>query len=104
MKTTVDIEVAVAAIRSITKRRRAFTTDDVWELLPKVADGRMISNAIIYAERQGYIRSSMIGTYLRGRQEHKRWLTIWLSSTLLATLDDATAYARSRIAEATNRH
>jgi hypothetical protein len=50
---------------------------------------------MIRAEREGYIRKSRIGTFVRGRQAHRRWLAVWLPATGGATDSDALAYART---------
>ncbi len=93
-----DLDSAINAIAALAHERPAFTTDDVWHQLTTPSDGRAIANAIIRAESRHLIRNSRIGAYLRGRQAHRRWLTIWLSVPLHADLADATAYASSLLA------
>ncbi len=68
----VDVEAALHAIVNLAASRPAFTTDDVWEVLPDVEDGRAIANAFMRAEQSGVIRNSRIGAYRRGHQAHRR--------------------------------
>ena len=93
MNPMLDLTQTVSLVRTLATQPRAFTTDDVWARIAFRGDGRMIANAMIAAERRGYIRNSYIGAYLRGSQAHRRWLSIWLSTTLNATANDAADYA-----------
>lgn len=90
-----DLEFALTVIAELARTRRAFTTDDAWAVLPEVGDGRAIANAMIRAERDGLIRNSHIGAYLRGHQAHRRWLSIWLSVASAGRIDDAAQLATS---------
>lgn len=92
------LDRAYAAVATLARERGAFTTDDAWALLGTNADddvdARTIANAFMRAERRGLIQNSYLGAYLRGRQAHRRWLTIWLSALRPGTPVDAADYAR----------
>ena len=90
-----DVDAALRIITKLAASLPAFTTDDVWAQLDATHDGRAIANAMIRAEREGHIRKSRIGTFVRGRQAHRRWLAVWLPATGGATDSDALAYART---------
>jgi hypothetical protein len=91
------LEASSAIVEALARERPAFTTDDVWAVLAQDtaggADARTIANAFIRAERTGLIRNSRVGAYLRGTQAHRRWLTVWLSTALAASPEDAAVYA-----------
>jgi hypothetical protein len=94
-RAVLDIDSAYQTVIAVAVGMPAFTTDDVWARLGEASDGRAIANALLRAEAQGFIRNSPIGVYLRGRQMHRRWLAVWLSSNCGASDDDAFTYARS---------
>jgi hypothetical protein len=97
-RSALDIAAAYQTVMAVAGSASAFTTDDVWARLGETSDGRAIANAL--AEAEGRIRNSRIGVHLRGRQKHRRWLTIWLSTYCSASDDDALAYARSAMISA----
>jgi hypothetical protein len=96
------LDAAFAVVQALAQHRPAFTSDDAWSALTRDdgddADARAIANAFIRAERRGLVRNSRVGAYLRGKQAHRRWLTIWLSTALAASPEDAAVYARDCVA------
>ncbi len=96
-RTALDIDVAYETAIAVAAEVPAFATDDVWARLGDASDGRAIANALMRAEAEGRIRNSRIGVYVRGRQKHRRWLSIWLSRR---SADESAALAYARVAMA----
>jgi hypothetical protein len=96
------LDASSAIVEALARERPAFTSDDVWAALAQDtagdSDARAIANAFIRAERTGLVRNSRVGAYLRGTQAHRRWLTVWLSTALAASPEDAAVYARDCVA------
>tara|TARA_R100000808_G_scaffold20219_2_gene43808 strand:+ start:9177 stop:9500 length:324 start_codon:yes stop_codon:yes gene_type:complete len=74
------VEDALACIKKICERQRAFTSEDVWrEGLPKPREPRALGPVLTAAAKKGWCKSS--GKFVRGTSvtRHGAPVAVWVS-------------------------
>jgi hypothetical protein len=99
--TTVEIDalwqaLAIERLAHLAYTRRAFSTDDIWELcdsLPRPENARiLLSNAMKTAASRRWIAKSDLSVISRRGVSGGRPLNVWLSVPLNATMQDGIEY------------
>ena len=91
--------LAFERIARLADTRKAFSTEDVWEILdalPKPSDPRALGPILRQAQDAKVIVKSDFTTPSRRRDCHARPVAVWLSGPLAGSDRDAAEYVLSR--------